>query len=647
MKVGQVLVAAGLLFAGACRGAPLPGNDLAGRQGFVARPCGFDLNHNGIFGEADDCHVCDGRTRDPDHDGVAENLIYVDCGAGADGPACGTPAAPCRSLEFAFASRFAADGAAGGAENILCFRGVCRPQELEPPRGGLPETYPLPRRGSEAREFLLPRQPAMLVGWDHDADGDYPPHDPDDLAVFDGSAAPASASPPAAAATSAGQAPPPAGLTFAFRLGSRASYFEMAHFEAKNYGRDTTTEQSGFVVFGSKARAAGPAGGHRADAFFFHDLRLSGINAGQPAQSHRIVFNYFTSATRFHHLYFYNLDLPEVGGFMVRGSGPDRPGSAEEGGNDGPFRWQNLSVTARGCNHSDPACVAGGGSAFIGWKMWGYIDGIEVLDSSFDANVKNWEPKPDGNGGALFVNATQCSRGWTIRNNAVRDFKVALIAQGGNGAYCGYDTQNDPPRRKPRPTGDIVFENNFFWNTYAPWRSGDMLVQLKGGEDQNRTLGEVTIKNNLLASTDGFDACIRIDVDNAGGPPPGQIAILGNTCWGSRAVGRSTGLWIGSGQALPFVQEKIELRGNIFGGFGPEDENARFDSLPKELETSGNVFDPDAPFELGGRKLPGLEALQKELAASSSGLSGRSCEPVFADPSRGLFTLEPGPCQPR
>lgn len=616
----------GLLCAGACRGAPLPANLLEGRQGYLARPCGFDMDRDGVFGEAEDCHVCDGKTADPDHDGVAEDLFYVDCGAGADTPTCGAPGAPCRTLEYTFGQR--ADGPNQGSEDIVCFRGRCTPQLLEPRFGGAKATYRLPRQGGEARDFLVPQQPAMLAGWDRDGDGDYPPHDPDDLALLDGGAA----------------APGGAGLTYALRLGSPASHFELAHFEARGYGRDAAAEESGFVLFGSAARAPDPAAAHRADALFFHDLRLAGINAARPAQSHRIVFGYFTRATRFHHLLFRNLDIAEAGGFLVRGSGPDRPGSEAEGGNDGPFRWQNLSLTARGCNASDPACVAGGGSAFIGWKLWGYIDGIEILDSRFDANVAVWEPKPDGNGGALFVNATQCSQGWTIGNNHLRDFKVALIAQGGNGAYCGYDKPGDPPRKKPRPTGGIVFENNHFWNTYRPWRSGDMPIQLKGGDDQNRTLGDVTLRNNLLASSDGFDACIRIDVGNGGGPPPGKIAILGNTCWGSREQGRATGLWIGSGKSAPYVQEKIELRGNIFAGFGPEDENLRFDTVPKELQSAGNIFDPEAPFEIGGRKVPDLEALKQ----AGVDLGSKSCDPRFENASQGLFRLLPDPaCRPR
>src|SRR5437016_9820407 len=72
-------------------------------RGYQSRACGFDMNHNGIIGECrnhspnglgspgddcPDCHVCDGVTKDPDGDGVNENIIYVDCKAGTDTSTC-------------------------------------------------------------------------------------------------------------------------------------------------------------------------------------------------------------------------------------------------------------------------------------------------------------------------------------------------------------------------------------------------------------------------------------------------------------------------------------------------------------------------------------------------------------------------------
>ncbi len=74
-------------------------------QGYVARPCGFDLaTRNGERGEAADCQVCDGVTTDVDANGVADVLRYVDCGAGNDSSGSGTPGQPFRSIQKAFDS---------------------------------------------------------------------------------------------------------------------------------------------------------------------------------------------------------------------------------------------------------------------------------------------------------------------------------------------------------------------------------------------------------------------------------------------------------------------------------------------------------------------------------------------------------------
>ena len=108
--------------------------------GYQPRACGLDMNRNGLPGEPADCRVCDGVTTDPDSDGVAEDLIYVDCTNGADTGACGAPGSPCASVGHAW--RQIADGPADGAEDILCLRGVCLGEELvNPGVGGVPGTF--------------------------------------------------------------------------------------------------------------------------------------------------------------------------------------------------------------------------------------------------------------------------------------------------------------------------------------------------------------------------------------------------------------------------------------------------------------------------------------------------------------------------
>ncbi|MEM8930635.1 MAG: hypothetical protein AAGE94_05640, partial [Acidobacteriota bacterium] len=562
---------------------------------------------------------------DPDGDGVAEDLVYVDCQQGKDSLTCGSADEPCGSIDFAWTQR--ADGVEDGAEDVICFRGRCAPRRLTPAVGGVTGHITRAASGSRARAFDYPSEPTMLVGWDTDGDGEYPPHDPDDVAILDGG----------------GDRGDDGGLDRAFVLTSKNARLEMAHFEVHDYGRYSAEERSGFVSFHER-------GGLRGDHFYFHDLELRGINQDQPTQGFRIVFDFFTGGTAFHHVAFENLAVLDVSGFMVRGSGPYAPPPESVGGDDGPYRWQHLSVTAHGCDHSDPACRAGGGSAFVGWKLWGYLSGVEILDSVFDANVAAWEPKPNGNGGALWVYATQCTRDWTVRGNRVRDFKVGFRAEGGDGPYCGRGG-----RQVPRRTGELVFEDNHFWNTYGAWRMGDVAVELRGGDDVDRTLDEVVVRDNVLASVDGFDACIWVDVGHGepaegvtptfpskepGDSTPGTIRLDGNTCWGSRAEGRTVGLLLGSHRPWPHRQDDIVLDGNVFAGLGENDLAIRFLDRPTGLSARDNVFAPAALYVVGGgddrvwpQDLDGLEA------ALEMSLDSIECVPAFVDPLTGDFRL--------
>ena len=68
------------------------------RKGYHARPCGFDMDRDGVIGEQADAHVGDGRTADPDGDGVNEDLIYVDADGGSDETGNGAASAPYKTV---------------------------------------------------------------------------------------------------------------------------------------------------------------------------------------------------------------------------------------------------------------------------------------------------------------------------------------------------------------------------------------------------------------------------------------------------------------------------------------------------------------------------------------------------------------------
>ncbi|MCG8458123.1 MAG: hypothetical protein MI919_17740 [Holophagales bacterium] len=569
--------------------------ELGGVEGFGYQPraCGFDLDDDGVWGEAeDDCRICDGTTADPDGDGVEEDLIYVDCGAGVDGPACGPPEAPCASLSYAWQHR--TDGPSDGAEDILCFRGSCRePETLRPPHAGVEGTVVVAASGSQGRDFERPRDPAMLVGWDHDGDGEYPPMDPDDQAVLDGwQAAP-------------GEEPP---ADRALALDARNDRLELAHFTVRGHGTFSSAKSSGFLAFG-------PSQGEL-EHVFLHDLHLVDINRRRETASEVSTLNLFAGKTRLRWLWLHNIWAPRQGGWLVRGSGLD------QGPDAGPFRFQGLSVTAEGCDFADCRERA----AFTAFHLWGYLSGVEILDSHFRAGVDTWQPKPKGGPtGARFALVAQCSRDWLIRGNRIVDFKNALRVQGWAERYCDGS--------KARTVDDVVFDRNEVRNSYAPWASGDMAVLVsEGGDDAAEAVEDLTLSNNLFYSPVGWEACVWIHGGNGEATPPGRIRIVNNTCvarvdyHGALVVG-DTG-----GQIEPFPHQRIEVHNNLISGLAPGDPVLRLSYAPTDWRADHNRYDPTGSYRWLGSELPDLQAWRE---ASGRDGASEACTPVFADLENG------------
>jgi hypothetical protein len=143
---------------------------------------------------------------------------------------------------------------------------------LTPRTSGVPGHRVKPASGSEEWDFQFPTNPAMLVGWDTDGDGAYPPFDPDDTAVMHGD--------PDEVLNNNG-------TTRAFRMNDSFDndYFEMAHFTVKDYGRDDTSpNDAGFMKLNT-ARSV--------SHLYLHDLRLLNINRDQQPASARSTFNWF------------------------------------------------------------------------------------------------------------------------------------------------------------------------------------------------------------------------------------------------------------------------------------------------------------------------------------------------------------------
>ncbi len=90
-------------------------------KGYHPRPCGFDMNRNGILGEQADQLLGDGKTADPDGDGVDEDLLYVDSEQGNDETGDGSSHKPFQTIQKALDT---ADGPEDGAEDIILISGT-------------------------------------------------------------------------------------------------------------------------------------------------------------------------------------------------------------------------------------------------------------------------------------------------------------------------------------------------------------------------------------------------------------------------------------------------------------------------------------------------------------------------------------------
>ena len=555
------------------------------------------MNRNGIVGEPGDCDVCDGETADPDADGIAEDLLYIDADGGSDVTGTGSPQNPYRTIQHAWT---VADGPGDGVEDILCFRGTATTEQfITPGVAGVAGTYTVSRSGSQARDWKFPSNPTMLVGWDADNDGAYPPFDTDDVAVLDG--------------TGDGAA---AGLARVFRLNDSVDYLEIAHFEVRNYGRYSPDTPSGFVVHGPR--------GDGVDHVYYHDLELYGMNMDR-AGGNVFAIDLFNSGL--HWVNFTNLLFADNGGWFARGAGPDT------GPDEGPIRWQNITRTLHGCDYSTCGSAAG----WPGFKIWGYISGLEIIDSVWDANVDSWQPNPSGGHGATFLVIGQCSQDWTVRNNEIIDASIVLSIQPASAGFCDDEDA--------RPVDRVVFDRNVARNTYPDWYFGNAGIQFlrskahKGeGDAAGETVGSVTITNNFL-STSGvpWESCIWLLADNDVEPPPGKIVVANNTCmgeirrWGAISIGR-----VESGTDVVFSQDDLLIQNNVVIGTGAGERNVQATYAPSKLEMDFNVFDPAGTYEWAD----GIETnLAGWRARSGADWTSAACLPSFADGEVGDFHL--------
>jgi hypothetical protein len=509
-------------------------------RGYQSRASGFDQSFGG--------RLCDGQGdsasttgEDVDGNGVADRQVYVDLTSGTNNSSCGLPGSPCRTNTYAQAG--SNGGVAGGpignpATNqiqAICFRGTGR-ETVTLSRSGAAGFYERPATGSQARAFRYPRYPFILSGWDSNNNGSYPPHDPADVAVLDGSAGGSS-------------------LPWAI-LNSGQQRFELAHFTARNYGL-TCGNEGGFM----KVVGGIPS----PEYLYLHDVVIEDVIAGCPNGPGLIVFWLYPDGSLARYLAMENITANRVGSWVIRGAGAEIE--------FGPYRFQNFSVTVRGASGDLTSLL----------KLWSYLTGIEVLDSIFNANPTAWSPNI-GSPPTVGLGLDACTRDWTVRNNELIDFKISVILTSFNEA-CG-----------SRTLDNVRIDRNIIRNTYAPWQFLDLGIWIWAGGGTSGHVEKIWITNNFLSSSAGWEACI---LSEATGTSSGTVTIAGNTCYGAInrhagiVIGNPTG-----GQSPSGLQNYV-IRNNIIAGTQGGLNIATYYNLTG-LASDGNAYDPQGSFLRSG-----------------------------------------------
>ena len=651
--------------AALCLGAALslaagPGLQ-AQERGYIARSCGFDLNKNGIVGEAADCNVCDGSGT------TGADEIYVSCAydaglhaAGADtaddpgtpqDESCGSPTSPCLTIDFAFST--IADGPnAGNGHDIVCFRNTCKEENLSPKYSGEGPHHTRPVDpnvpNSEGNPWQYPTKPTMLVGWDVDDDGVYPPHDfsgsPHDSNSQHHSAVlmppdPPCPNDPNQECTAAPILNKPYGPRYHQKINERTffidnelSFLEFAHFTVRDYGRHTLTYNSGFLDLNYHPN--GNLAQNDSNHLYFHDIELHDLNRDSNYNSRTSALNTFN--WRANHVNFDNMLFTNNGHWFARG-GLDSTTSR------GPFGWKNISLTLDACkppaaatcdwetdndecSESTPTgfCCSTGdvctdsanceptGSEICEtrtsttFKIWGYYHGLEILDSIWDANtlIQN---SPTTDGKARGIDMAQCTQDWTVRNNEIIDYNSPIEVNPFSTDSC--DGEKDSggviTTLEARPVTGLVIDRNLIRHP-APTGVLDHGIALKQGgtEYPRQVIGDVTISNNMITSDPGLERCITVETGH-GWPGstqypveavPGTVRLVGNTCYGPITLNAAVLIGDAQGNNQSTMQQDFVVRNNIVGGITTGVANLATTYAPSNFDIGTNVWDPDGKY---------------------------------------------------
>ena len=558
-------------------------------RGYASRACGFDMDDDLIYGEPnDDCNVCDGVTTDPDGDGIAEDLFYVDCQTGTDNGSCGSPGSPCRTINHALNNR--ADGPGGGAEDIVCFRGTCsqEPASMVLTVSGLAGTKSRPKSGSEVRDFVYPSNPVMVVGWDSDNDRKYPPFDTGDTAVISANG--------------------DKGLL----LNLSQNYVEFAHFSTQGYGQNPTGS-GGQVMFDHDPPSSG------ANYFYFHDLEFNDFAKDRCYEGGTRVF----ANRRVRYQAVENVKCDDCGSFFWRGG-------ATNAADYGPLRLQNSTHMCHAGNTGSPQNCGGSNAKCRLIDMWGFIGGVEIIDNVFDGNVDAWQ---EGHSSMQGITMADCAQDWDIVNNEIVDWRIGIQITASDNTFCA----------DGRVTKDATIDRNIF-KQGSPDYNNAVFLQIvdEGTEGSNRLSGEFIISNNLAYDYGGgrFGSMIEIlsGIGNNESPYSGTIRILNNTFYVRNWVSLDKAFLRIEASDDTYEWQNYEVKNNSItapqGG-----ENFEIVPSPNSWDADFNTFSPNLGYKWNNRLYTNILDWR---SSSGSDFNSNECVPAFSSPENNDFHLKAG-----
>ncbi len=562
-------------------------NYTAPNRGYLARACGFDFDHDGVLGEDPDDmpwkNVTASTSMDIDGDGTNEDIIYVDSYDGDDSNGDGSPNNPYQTIQKAFDM---ADGPGDGAEDIICIYGTFH-EAVTLTQSGVSGYY-------TRDDFQFPTNPFMLIGWDKDGDGEFPPYDTDDEAVLDGNY----------------------DFDVAFdgdrQSGiSAKSYLEFAHLSVREFGKT-----SGGIRGAFHFRGSGPENSYQTH-INVHDVEMYGINKNQLKYNDAISFRMWRTAggsrPGLQYLAVINCEWDECGGYFMRGEGLQDPDKYNGEYLDEHLRFQNLTLNYYGLyggwegpsNPSQPWHPS-----VTGWKMWCNINYVEIMDSIINGNIAEWL---DGSAAPLTgVMPVAAVQHWKIVNNEFIDLAIPIQLQPGADGQAGYN-----------PMDDILIDRNLIYHTgyydaadWKIWRNNAWqhllasAIVIGDGKTSGSMVWSVenaTITNNMVAYPLESYGMITVKKVSYGSmlPPQGTITIAGNSFYTEGIYNGhvNDGDYAGISITLADDNDSVYvIKNNVFAGLDSTDYNIRTDNSLSNFTCNGNVYDPDADYYWNGSK---------------------------------------------